>query len=692
VVYVPETIEHGTPEPLGPSWTSEGTNFAIFSAHAEAVELCLFSKKGKREIARFFLPGRTGDVWHGFVPGLPDGALYGYRVYGPYEPQNGHRFNPNKLLVDPYAKILYGEFGEGDALLGYDPESPDVDLSYSEVDSGPHMPKCVVGQPDFRAVGDGFEAPDDAQTVIYEAHVKGLTQLHPDVPKKKRGTFEGLATSAMLDHFSNLGVTSLELLPVQAFFPEPRLTKLGLTNYWGYNPFTYFVPEPSYMGPAGISSFQKMVKKLHGAHIEVILDVVYNHTAESWEKGPTLSFRGIDNVSYYRLQPDNKRFYINDTGCGNSLNLMHPMVLRMVMDSLRYWVTHMHVDGFRFDLATTLARTEDGFDANGAFFSALRQDPVLSKVKLIAEPWDIGPGGYQLGAFPAGIKEWNDRYRDAVRSYWAGYSGARADFAGALLGSAATFDNNNRSPFDSVNFITSHDGFTLRDLVSYAERHNDANGEQNRDGHSHNISDNCGVEGETEDPAVQERRQKRQRNLLATMFLSQGTPMLLAGDELGNSQQGNNNAYCQDNEITWIDWENGDDQLASFTAGLTKLRETYPLLRHPRYLHGDQIPGTGAAASAKDVEWLRPEGSSLIAADWHASDLGLLLVLRSEENAIAICFNAGPNSREFNVPKGVNWTQALDTARIGDEFSAKTADVEDAILVEAESLQVWIGR
>lgn len=687
MAYVPEKIEYGTPNLLGANRNSTGTNFALFSANATAVELCLFSKKGKREIARFFLPGRTGDIWHGFVPGLPDGALYGYRVYGPYEPEKGHRFNPNKLLLDPYAKILFGEFEGSDELLGYDPASNDMDLSFSEVDSAPYMPKCVVGMPDFRAVSEHFAAPADDQTVIYETHVKGVSMLHPEIPKKKRGTFEGLSTPVMLDHFNQLGVTSIELLPVQAFFPEPRLTQMGLTNYWGYNPISYFVAEPSYMGPAGISSFQKMVKKLHGAGIEVILDVVYNHTAESWEKGPTLSFRGIDNASYYRLQPDNKRFYINDTGCGNSLNLNHPAVLRLVMDSLRYWVTQMHVDGFRFDLATTLARTAQGFDAAGTFLSALMQDPTLSKVKLIAEPWDIGPGGYQLGTFPAGIKEWNDQYRDSMRRYWLGDATAKPDMAAALLGSSSIFDDANRSPLDSVNFVTSHDGFTLHDLVSYKDKHNHKNGEQNRDGHSHNLSDNCGIEGETNDPSVLLRRQKRQRNLLASIFLSQGTPMLLSGDELGNSQQGNNNAYCQDNEMTWLDWENYDEQLAAFTAGLTKLRKNNSLLRHPCFLHGETIPGT----ENKNIEWLTADGQELVGDTWHNNDVGFAMLLRNLDDALLVFFNAGLSDANVTLPAG-RWSKVLDTARVGAEFSSEFQDGANIIAVAAESLQVWAGN
>jgi len=643
-------IQPERPDILGATPLEGGTNFALFSANATAVDLCLFTPDGKREVARHTLPERTGDIWHGFISGVTNGQLYGYRVHGPYAPNEGHRFNPNKLLIDPYAKQLFGAYGDRRALLGFDPDHKKKDLSFCDIDSAPHIPKCVVGQPGFRWGKDARPGTRMADTVIYETHVKGQTRLHMGVPAKARGTFEGLAAPKMLDHLAKLGVTAVELLPVQSFFPEPRLTKMGLTNYWGYNPVNYFAPEPAYLGPTGAGSFQKMVRALHSAGIEVILDVVYNHTAESWELGPTLSYRGIDNASYYRLQADNPRYYVNDTGCGNSLRTDHPMVLRMVMDSLRYWVTDMHVDGFRFDLAPTMARTTDGFRPDAPLLAAMAQDPVLAGVKLIMEPWDVGPGGYQLGSFPAGMGEWNDRYRDLVRSYWRGDKDTKANLAGGLLGSADIFDVRHRTPQDSLNFITSHDGFNLTDLVSYSHKHNEANGEQNRDGHSHNISDNCGLEGPSDDPAVLARRDRRRRNLLATLMVSQGTPMLLGGDEIGHSQQGNNNAYCQDNEITWLNWADADTDLADFVAGLVALRKANPLLRQTRYLH-----------DASDVEWLAATGAPLEGYDWHATGSPFGCMLKGKDETLLILMNSDTSDVDFKVP-ATDWTSVLDTA------------------------------
>ena len=680
---IPAEILPGTSHPLGATVQEDGINFALFSANATAVELCLFSKNGATEARRLFLPKRTGDIWHGFVPDLSSGQLYGYRVHGPYAPEDGHRFNPNKLLIDPYTKLLSGRFKQNDSLYGYNPKSDQADLSFCELDNAPFMPKCVAERvPTPSPTVQKICTPDD-KTIIYETHVKGQTMRHSGVPAKKRGTFEGLSSPAMLEHFTKLGVTTLELLPVQAFFSEPRLTNLGLTNYWGYNPVAFFVPEASYMNPSGIKSFQTMVRALNKAGIEVILDVVYNHTAESWERGPTLSMRGIDNKSYYRLQSENQRFYVNDTGCGNCLKAEHPMVLKLILDSLRYWVEVMQVDGFRFDLATTIARGATGFEADGLFLTALRQDPVLSKIKLIAEPWDIGPGGYRLGDFPAGIKEWNDEYRDSVRRFWSGPSEAKPALANALLGSAGKFNRQYRSPFDSVNFVTSHDGFTLRDLVSYRDKHNQANGEENQDGHNHNISDNLGAEGPTDNPSVNHRRAKRQRNLLATLFLSQGTPMLLAGDEIGNSQGGNNNAYCQDNEISWLDWENADTALTNFVSGLIKLRRDHHAFRQAEHLHGEILAESGQA----NICWYRPDGEELNGEAWHNDETAFAFSLNTTGEGLYIMLNAGGQPVDFCLPDG-HWQLMMDTARIGDEFSACHSIVGNKVQVLEESIIV----
>ena len=673
----------GNAKQLGATPGVEGTNFALFSNHAAGVDLCLFSPDGKEQIAQLPLPEHTDGVWHGFFPGVKAGQLYGYRVHGPYAPEDGHRFNAHKLLIDPYAKALHGRFTQHDALYGYDPMAPKKDLSFSTLDSAPYMPKCVVTTADFSWGKDAPPHVPYGETVIYEAHVKGLSKRHGGVAAKKRGTFDGLADPAMIDHLLRLGVTSVELLPVAAIFPEPRLTAIGLTNYWGYNPAAYFVPEAAYMGPSGRHSFQKMVKALHGAGIEVILDVVYNHTAESWELGPTLSWRGIDNKSYYRLKADEPRFYVNDTGCGNTLNVSHPRVLQMVMDSLRYWVSEMHVDGFRFDLATTVARTVEGFAPHGAFLAAMMQDPVLSRVKLIAEPWDVGPSGYQLGQFPPGWLEWNDRFRDHARSFWRGDAGARAPMAGSLLGSADSFDHGGRHAFASVNFITSHDGFTLRDLVSYNDKHNDANGEQNRDGHGHNISDNCGTEGPTDDPVILAHRARRSRNLLATLMLAQGTPMLLAGDEIGHSQGGNNNAYCQDNEITWLDWDGADEALLEFTAGLIRLRREHPLLRQAKFLHGEQLTGS----QKRNVVWWHTDGTEKKAENWQDSDArSLCLQLSDTRESMLILFNAGEQALDFKLPGTGDWQRVLNTADIGNEFARQA--ISGAINVAQQSTVV----
>ena len=644
----------GKPSPLGASIGGDGINFALFSAHATRVTLCLFSEDGKTEIAKIDLPFRTGDIWHGFVKGLKEGQLYGYRVDGPYEPQDGHRFNSHKLLIDPYARELFGEIIQNDAIFGYNLNSSEIDLSFDARDSAPFMPKCI-------AVADGkpylSERPVTSwtETLVYEAHVKGLTMRHPDVAPAARGNFSGLKDPAIINHLSTLGVSAIELLPVQSFFTEPRLTGLGLTNYWGYNPINYFAAHADY-GEA--SEFKSSVEAMHAAGIEVILDVVYNHTAESDERGPTLSYRGIDNLSYYGLQGD-KRFYVNHTGTGNTLDMTHPQVLALTIASLRYWVEHMGVDGFRFDLASTLARGPDGFNRQSDFLIACEKDPVLSKVKLIAEPWDIGPGGYVVGQFPKGWAGWNDRFRDDVRSFWRGDDMAHKALSARLLGSADSFDHSDKSANSSLNFITSHDGFTLKDVVSYNEKHNQANGEENRDGHGHNLSDNMGVEGSTDNPDIINARRRRSKNLLATLLLSQGTPMLLAGDEFGHSQGGNNNSYCQDNDITWLDWDVADSELQIFAAELIALRKSKPHLSQSRFLHGESINDYGA----KNALWLSPKGGELRGGAWDDHELSCIgLVLNMEaEGAVLIVVNRG-ESQTFHAVMNADWTQDLSSA------------------------------
>ena len=671
------TLLAGRPNPLGVHWDGEGANVAVFSENATRIELCLFSADGRRETERLALPERSGPVRHGYLPDLAPGALYGLRAHGPHAPERGHRFNPNKLLLDPYARALHGRFAPGDACLGYDPASPERDLSFSRVDSAPAMPKCVVTAP-APPVPAG-ERPDTpwAETVIYEAHPKGLTRLWAKLPEELHGTYEALAAEPVLEHLTSLGVTALELLPVHTFVDDRRLLDMGLVNYWGYNSIGFFALEPRYFGPAGPRGFRETVRKLHAAGVEVILDVVYNHTAEGDENGPTLSFRGLDNATYYRLRHGQERNYCNETGCGNALDFSHPFVQRLVLDSLRWWVEAMGVDGFRFDLATTLGREPSGFDPCGGFFDALRQDPVLVRVKLIAEPWDLGPGGYRLGEFPSGFAEWNDRFRDGVRRFWRGDAHGAQEMAERLLGSAGTFDRDGRGSWSSVNYVACHDGFTLSDATAYSRKHNEANGEGNRDGHQENWSDNCGEEGESEDPGVRLRRTRRRRNLLASVFLAQGTPMLRAGDEIADSQRGNNNAYCQDNEIGWIDWAEADSDLLGFTRRLIALRRAHRCLRQSRFLHGRERTEDGAP----DVEWLGLEGEPI---DWGEPGLaGFCLLLGESAEApahaanrdrgdhsdcgdrIALIFNRSRKAVSTRLPalgNGRVWLRALDTA------------------------------
>ncbi|MBX6320230.1 MAG: glycogen debranching protein GlgX [Rhodospirillaceae bacterium] len=672
-------VRPGRPYPLGATWDGLGTNFALFSAHAEAVELCLFNRDGSRETQRIPLPEYTDQVWHGHIADVHPGDLYGYRVHGPFDPSQGHRFNPNKLLLDPYAKALVGSIKWSDAHFAYRIGSPRADLSFDRRDNARGMPKCQVVAP-TRAPGlcPKPQVPWE-KTIIYEVHPRGFTKLHPKVPGALRGTFAGLAHPSVVEYIKGLGVTAVELLPVHAFSDERFLRERGLTNYWGYNTYGFFAVHPAYLAGAPLTEFQSMVARYHEAGIEIILDVVYNHTAEGNELGPTLSFRGIDNLSYYRLVPEDRRRYINDTGTGNTFNLGHPRVLQLVLDSLRYWAEEMGVDGFRFDLAVSLAREPGGFDENAAFFDAVRQDPVLSTVKLIAEPWDVGPGGYRLGGFPPGWAEWNDRFRDTVRRFWRGDAGTLPELSGRLSGSADLFDRDGRRPWASINFVTAHDGFTLEDWASYDGKHNEANLEDNRDGHNENLSWNHGVEGPTSDPAVRALREQQKRNMLATLLLSQGTPMLLAGDERGRTQNGNNNAYCQDNPISWINWEGVDEhgkRLADFVRRLIALRMRHPVLRRPRFLHGRTVSQRGL----KDITWLNKAGVEKRSEEWQDMEercIGLLLDGEAGtwldpkgrpvvDSAVLILVNAHAEDRPFVLPAitgAPGWRCAIDTAR-----------------------------
>ncbi|MCW0437915.1 glycogen debranching protein GlgX [Xanthomonas sacchari] len=670
-------IREGLPYPLGATWDGLGVNFALYSAHATKVELCLFDDRG-REIERIALPEYTDEIWHGYLPDARPGQLYGYRVYGPYAPDDGHRFNPNKLLLDPYAKQLVGELKWAPALFGYTIGHKDADLSFDRRDSAAYMPKCAVIDPAFTWGKDQRPQTPWDSTVIYETHLRGTTMRHPSVPEAWRGTFSGLKVDEVVEHIKRLGMTAVELLPVHAFVDDEYLLKQGLRNYWGYNTIGFFAPHPRYMATRTVSEFKQMVARLHSAGLEVILDVVYNHTAEGNELGPTLSFKGIDNASYYRLAED-RRFYINDTGTGNTFDLTNAGALRMVNDSLRYWVSEMHVDGFRFDLATILGREHHGFDPKGGFLDACRQDPLLSQVKLIAEPWDVGPGGYQVGGFPPGWSEWNDKFRDNVRAFWRGDEGQLAELATRLTGSADLFHHRGRRPTASVNFVTAHDGFTLHDLVSYAHKHNEANGEHNRDGSDNNISANYGVEGETDDEQINALRLRQMRNMLATLLLSQGTPMLLAGDEFGRSKGGNNNTYCQDNELTWLNWEAGPraHQLSAFVSRLTHLRAHYPLLHRARFFDGVYDEELGI----KDVTWLAPDGEEMTEASWHDPHARALMMrldgrapssgLRQAASNVTLLMivNGAVEDVPFTLPlvEGEHWRVLIDTAERNGE-------------------------
>jgi len=662
-------MESGGWQKLGAVPDKDGVNFALFSAHAERVELCLFDDTGSIETARIELPEYTNEIWHGYIPGLKAGSLYGYRVHGPFDPANGHRFNANKLLIDPYARELVGNVSWSKAHFGYDLESADKDLSFNDSDSGSGMPKCrVIDSSAYDWKADRSPAIPWSKTIFYETHVKGFTQLHPAIPENLRGTFEGLGDKAIVDYLKSLGITSVELLPIHFFPDDSHLVDKGLRNFWGYNSLGFFALATRYYGPRGMDGFRDMVRSLHDGGIEVILDVVYNHTAEGNELGPTLSLKGIDNFSYYRTLPDDHRYYINDTGTGNTVNTSHPRVLQMITDSLRYWVEEMHVDGFRFDLGTILGREPEGFDERGGFFDAVTQDPVLSRVKLVGEPWDIGPGGYQVGGFPPGWAEWNDKYRDTVRDYWKDTDGTAPDFAARLLGSGDIYDLRGRRPWASVNFITAHDGFTLNDLVSYSDKHNEANGEDSKDGHNDNRSDNSGAEGPSDDAGINAVRDRQKRNFLATLLLSHGTPMLLAGDEFGRSQLGNNNGYCQDNEISWVHWENLPDsaeELRNFVRQLTTLRAAQPLLRRDSWRDGMTVTWFNAGGGEQTQEHWQDEGGTTIGVHLAREDLlhtagiwsDALILFNPHEGPVAFTLPASPSG---------SWACVLTTAAMED--------------------------
>ncbi|MBF5079256.1 glycogen debranching protein GlgX [Paracoccus sp. NBH48] len=678
----------GRPTPLGATFDGAGVNFAVFSQHAERAVLCLFDERNRE--TRVDLPEREGHVWHGHVEGLRPGQKYGFRMHGPYRPHEGHRFNARKLLIDPYAKRLTGRPAAHDALMGYRVGHHDADLSFDRRDSAQHMPKSVVVDPSFAWGDDRALHRPLSETVIYEAHVKGLTAGRTDIGH--RGSYLAMASEPVLDHLTRLGVTAIELLPVHAFADDRFLTDRKLTNFWGYMSYGFFAPEPRYMLTGDIAEFQQMVARFHKAGIEVILDVVYNHTAEGNELGPTLSFRGLDNASYYRLAED-RRFYVNEAGTGNVLNLDSPFTLRLVMDSLRYWVEVMHVDGFRFDLASVLGRTRGVFDRDAPLFRAIRQDPVLNRVKLIAEPWDIGPGGYQLGAYPAPFAEWNDRYRDQIRGFWRGDPGLIGKLAKRVAGSAARFDHDGRPATSSVNFVAAHDGFTLMDTVSFNDKHNEANGEENRDGHNHNLSDNMGVEGPTDDPAITAARDRRRRNLIATLMLSQGTPMLLAGDELGNSQGGNNNAYAQDNPTGWVDWDGADPAFLDFVRRVIAFRRAHPILRQKRFLHSQPREQDGLP----DLFWRRADGAPMTPDDWNDPDRRLLAAemrmasgtpaYAALPGAVFLVFNNGPEAqvRLPDAPEG-RWRRRLDSAR-DDDTDLPAHDLEP---IAADSVAAFV--
>ena len=707
----------GRPYPLGATWNGAGVNFAIFSEHAEKVELCLFDPRGRREVQRIVLPEYTDLIWHGYLPDARPGLLYGYRVYGPYDPPNGHRFNHNKLLLDPYAAMIAGSLQWSDAHFGYRIGSPRADLSFDRRDDAAGMPKCVVVDTAFTWGNDRLLHTRWHELIVYELHVRGFTMKHPNVPPALRGTFAGLSSPAAIEHLAQLGVTAIELPPVNYFSDDRYLVERGLRNYWGYSPISFFAPHPRYCSQPNLGEFKTMVSRLHDAGIEVILDVVFNHTAEGSELGPTLSFRGIDNKSYYALTQD-QRYYLDYSGCGNALNLDHAHVLKMLTDALRYWVREMHVDGFRFDLATTPARRDGLFTTHSNFLAAIDQDPILSRVKLIAEPWDLGPDGYHAGDFPAGWSEWNDRFRDGVRRFWRG-DGPIPDMATRLTGSSDLFDRRGRRPRASVNFVTSHDGFTLRDLVSYDHKHNEANLDDNRDGINENYSWNCGAEGETGDQQVLALRAQQQRNFFATLLLSQGIPMLVAGDELQRTQHGNNNAYCQDNEISWVEWPfdvvssraaptegvPSDETLLTFLRRLIALRRAHPVFRRPRFFRGVEAE----PLPLKDITWYAPDGREMTQNDWQDAERRCFGALLSGDvgdrfvslqgypeidDSFLMILNAHPTSVEFVLPLAAairQWTYVFDTSQ-ASEVPALPVTPGSRLTIAHRSFSLFAGQ
>ncbi|MEJ2803783.1 glycogen debranching protein GlgX [Comamonadaceae bacterium PP-2] len=693
----PDRLATGKPYPLGATSDGLGVNFAVFSANATRIDLCIFDAAGRKEIARFTLPECTDEVWHGYLPDAQAGLVYGYRAHGPYEPENGHRFNPHKLLLDPYGKKMLGQLRWTDALFGYRIGHRQADLSLDRRDSAPAMPKSVVVEDNFNWGSSRRPETDFADTVIYETHVRGVSAQRDDVRGDARGTFAALADPYFIEHLQRLGVTAIELLPVHAFAQDQFLLQRGLRNYWGYSTLSYFAPEPSYLSTGEIKEMRMAIRRLHAAGIEVFLDVVYNHTCEGNHLGPTLSWRGLDNASYYRLVPGNERYYIDETGCGNTVNLSHPRVLQMVMDSLRYWAHAYQIDGFRFDLGVTLGREGTGFNPGSGFFDAIRQDPQLSTLKLISEPWDVGPGGYQVGNHPPGFGEWNDKFRDGARRFWRGDGHQLRELGARLTGSGDLFNKRHRKPWASINFLAAHDGFTLQDLVSYNHKHNEANGEGNRDGHNENLSNNWGVEGPTDDEGIVSLRERVKRAMLATLMLSQGTPMLLAGDEFGNSQHGSNNAYCQDNGLSYLDWQQmrspTGSALAAFVGRLTEARRRHPSLRSRNYLVPEEDMGHGLQALA----WFDTDGQPKSDGAWQDADsrtLGLRRVAHDTHGGLDITLlliNGCEHSQLFHLPQpALDWRVLLDSGRPGEQ--AREREPGQAVDVEGRSVVLLAGR
>jgi isoamylase len=701
----------GRPYPLGATWDGSGTNFALYSEHATKVQLCLFdSPEAEKETQCIDLREQTDMVWHAYLPDVLPGQIYGYRVHGPYKPAEGHRFNPHKVLLDPYTKAIAREGNWADEMFGYKLDDPQADLSFDERDNAKFAPLGAVLDEAFTWGDDRRPQISASKAIIYEMHVKGFTKLHPEVPENLRGTYAGLSSDAAIRYLRTLGITSVELLPVHNHVDDRNLVDRGLMNYWGYNTLGFFAPEPGYASASGaadaVREFKTMVRNLHSAGIEIILDVVYNHTAEGNQLGPTFSFRGIDNASYYRLSQEDPRYYMDFTGCGNTFHMRNPRVLQMIMDSLRYWIEQMHIDGFRFDLASTLARELLEVDKLGAFFDIIHQDPVISQVKLIAEPWDLGAGGYQVGNFPALWSEWNGKYRDCIRHFWKGDGGVVSEFATRICGSSDLYEWSNRRPHASINFVTAHDGFTLHDLVSYNDKHNEANKEENRDGTNDNISWNCGVEGPTDDPKIRALRQRKKRSMLATLLLSQGTAMMLGGDELGHTQQGNNNAYCQDNDISWLHWELDDDQqaLLKFVHRVISLYHTQPVFHRRRFFHGRDLQK--GSDDAPEILWLNPAGNKMSDAEWGSANvrcLGVQLFGRNIDvdehgesitgDSMLLLYNADHGKPiPFKLPPTGEqnpWQLVFDTAR---EDAAEGEATKDTYELQPVSMVVFCAK